>query len=477
MKIELNERSPYLFEIPKQDAMNVPALVYASKEMVDAIRHEEGLRQLIHMSQLPGIVKAAMAMPDIHSGYGFPIGGVAAFDWQNGIISPGGVGYDINCGVRLIRTLLEKKDIDLHLESIINRLFQEIPSGAGGKKKKLRADLKGVISQGSQWAVKKGYGEQRDILFTEDNGCMPFADIEHISKRALERGQHQLCTLGGGNHFLEIDVVDEIFDAPVARTFGLFEQQIAVLLHTGSRGLGYQICEDYLKAMQKDNATNQRSLPNSQLACMDILSPKGQAYYSAMSGAANFAWANRQMMTHYVREVFQAALNISPRDLGMDLVYDLSHNVARKEQHMVEGKKQTLCVHRKGATRAFGPGHHSLPLEYQQTGQPVIVPGDMGTASYVLCGTQKAMEETFGSACHGAGRVLSRSAAKKAARGRSIADELQEKGIMIRYRGRSTLAEEMPDAYKNISDVVEVICQAGIAKKVARLRPLGVIKG
>jgi len=477
MKIELTERHPWLFEIIKKESMNVPGLVFASKEMIEAIRHEEGLRQIVHMSLLPGIVKAAMGMPDIHSGYGFPIGGVAAFDWENGVISPGGVGYDINCGVRLIRSLLEKKDIEKHLETIINLLFQEIPSGVGSKKKKIRADLKAVIKQGSQWAVKKGYGEQRDIIFTEENGCMPVDDISTISNKALDRGKHQLCTLGGGNHFLEIDIVDEIFDTVAARTFGLFEQQIVVLLHTGSRGFGYQICDDYIKTMQKTASTQNISLPNSQLACMPINSPQGQAYYSAMSGAANFAWANRQMITHYVRQVFEKVLNKSPNDLGMDLVYDLSHNIAKKEHHIVDGNKQTLCVHRKGATRAFGPGHRSIPAEYQHTGQPVIVPGDMGTASFVLRGTQQAMEQTFGSACHGAGRILSRSAAKKAARGRSIADELQDKGVMIRYRGRNTLAEEMPDAYKNISEVVDVIDQAGIAKKVARLRPIGVIKG
>jgi tRNA-splicing ligase RtcB len=477
MKIELIERHPWLFEIPKKESMNVPGFVFASKDMIDAIRHEEGLRQVIHMSQLPGIVKAAMGMPDIHSGYGFPIGGVAAFDWQNGVISPGGVGYDINCGVRLIRSLLEKNDIDNYLETIINHLFQQIPSGVGGKNKKFRGDLAAVVKQGSQWAVKKGYGEQRDLLFTEENGCMPVEDIDAISNKAFERGKRQLCTLGGGNHFLEIDVVDEIFDSTTARTFGLFENQVVILMHTGSRGFGYQICDDYIKLMQKNILTQDILIANSQLACMPISSPQGQAYYSAMSGAANFAWTNRQIMTHVVRQIFESVLNKSPGELGMDLVYDLSHNIAKKEQHIIDGKKQTLCVHRKGATRAFGPGHQSLPLEYQQTGQPVIVPGDMGTASFVLCGTQQAMEKTFGSACHGAGRILSRSAAKKAAKGRAIAEELQDNGIVVRYKGRNTLAEEMPDAYKNISDVVEVIAQAGIAKKVARVRPIGVIKG
>jgi len=477
MKIDLNEKKAYLFEIPKKDKMQVPAFIYASKEMIDSIRNDECIRQLIHMTQLPGIVQNALAMPDIHSGYGFPIGGVAAFDEENGIISPGGVGYDINCGVRLIRTLIEKKDIKNNMEQLVNTLFQQIPSGAGAKKKKLRTDLKGVISKGSQWAVKKGYGEERDITFTEENGCMKDADINNISKRALDRGKHQLCTLGGGNHFLEIDVVDEIFDSNIARTFGLFEQQVAVLLHTGSRGLGYQICDDYLKKIQKKYSKGKISSPNSQLAGVPINSSIGLAYYSAMSGAANYAWANRQIITHFVREIFQTVLTMSPKDLGMDLVYDLSHNIAKKEQHIVKGDKQTLYVHRKGATRAFGPGHHSLPLDYINTGQPVIVPGDMGNASYVLCGSKTAMEKTFGSACHGAGRVLSRSAAKKAAKGRLLLEELEDKGIVVRYRGRATLAEEMPDAYKNISDVVEIIVQAGIAKKVARLKPLGVIKG
>jgi len=476
MKIEIKPLADYLFEIPKTDNMHVPAQVYASQAMINDIFQDGGLRQLVHMSQLPGIVKA-LAMPDIHCGYGFPIGGVAAFDWQNGVISPGGVGYDINCGVRLIRTLLEKEAIMPDLEMILNTLFQQIPSGAGSKKKKLKADLEAAIRNGSQWAVKKGYGDQRDIEFTEENGCMPDVNLETISDRGFQRGKHQLCTLGGGNHFLEIGVVEEIFEPIIARTFGLFENQVTILLHTGSRGLGHQIADDYIKAMQKSIAKEKISLPNSQLACMSIHSPIAAKYYSAMSGAANFAWANRQIITHYVREIFQSVLGMSPRDLGMDLVYDLSHNIAKKEQHDINGKLHTLCIHRKGATRAFGPGHRAIPIDYQQSGQPVIVPGDMGNASYVLAGTQIAMEKTFGSACHGAGRILSRSAAKRAAKGRSIVDELQEKGVHIRYRGRSTLAEEMPDAYKNISDVVNVIENTGIAKKVARLKPLGVIKG
>jgi tRNA-splicing ligase RtcB len=476
MKINISPVTDYLFEIPRTDNMNVPAQVFASQAMIDAIFQDGGLRQLVHMSMLPGVVKA-MAMPDIHCGYGFPIGGVAAFDWQNGIISPGGVGYDINCGVRLIRTLLEKETVLPHMEMILNTLFQQIPSGAGSKKKKLKADLESAIRNGSKWAVKKGYGEQRDIEFTEENGCMPDVNLETISDRALQRGKHQLCTLGGGNHFLEIDVVEEIFDPIIARTFGLFENQITILLHTGSRGLGHQIADDYVAAMQKRIEKEKISLPNSQLACMSIHSPIAMKYYSAMSGAANFAWANRQVITHFVREIFQSVLNMSPRDLGMDLVYDLSHNIAKKEQHIINGKSHTLCIHRKGATRAFGPGHRAIPSDYQQSGQPVIVPGDMGNASYVLAGTQTAMEKTFGSACHGAGRILSRSAAKRAAKGRSIVDELNENGVQVRYRGRNTLSEEMPDAYKNISDVIDVINKAGIAKKVARLKPIGVIKG
>jgi tRNA-splicing ligase RtcB len=476
MKLEINSLTDYLFEIPKTDAMHIPAQVYASQSMIDAIRQDGGLRQLVHMSMLPGIFKA-MAMPDIHSGYGFPIGGVAAFDWHNGVISPGGVGYDINCGVRLIRTLLEKEAIMPHMEMILNTLFQQIPSGAGSKKKKLKVDLESAIKNGSQWAIKKGYGEQRDIVFTEENGCMPDVNLETISERALQRGKHQLCTLGGGNHFLEIGVVEKIFDPIIARTFGLFENQITVLLHTGSRGLGHQVADDYIKAMQKHIAKEKICLPNSQLACMSIHAPIAMKYYSAMSGAANFAWANRQIITHFVREIFQSVLNMSPRDLGMDLVYDLSHNIAKKEQHVIDGKPHTFCIHRKGATRAFGPNHHAVPKDYHQSGQPVIVPGDMGNASYVLSGTQTAMEKSFGSACHGAGRILSRSAAKRAAKGRSIAEELQAKGVHIRYRGRSTLAEEMPDAYKNVSDVVDVIEKSGIAKKIARLKPLGVIKG
>jgi tRNA-splicing ligase RtcB len=476
MKINISPLTEYLFEIPKTDNMHVPAQVFASQAMIDAIFQDGGLRQLVHMSMLPGVVKA-MAMPDIHCGYGFPIGGVAAFDWDHGVISPGGVGYDINCGVRLMRTLLEKEAIMPHMEMLLNTLFQQIPSGAGSKKKKLKADVEAAIRNGSKWAIKKGYGEPRDIEFTEENGCMPDVNLETISDRALQRGKHQLCTLGGGNHFLEIDVVEKIFDPIIARTFGLFENQITILLHTGSRGLGHQIADDYVNAMQKCVAKEKIDLPNSQLACMSIHAPIAMKYYSAMSGAANFAWANRQIIMHVVREIFQSVLKVSPRDLGMELVYDLSHNIAKKEQHLIDGKSQTLCIHRKGATRAFGPGHCAIPADYQKSGQPVLVPGDMGNSSYVLVGTQTAMERTFGSACHGAGRILSRSAAKRAAKGRSIVDELNENGVQVRYRGRNTLSEEMPDAYKNISDVIDVIDKAGIAKKVARLKPLGVIKG
>lgn len=446
MKIDINPLAEYLFEIPKSDNMHVPAQVYATQDMINAIWRDGGLRQLIHMSELPGIVKA-MAMPDIHSGYGFPIGGVAAFDWNHGVISPGGVGYDINCGVRLIRTLLEKDSIMPHMEMLLNTLFQQIPSGAGSKKKKLKVDLESAVKNGSKWAVKKGYGEPRDIEFTEENGCMPDVDLETISDRALQRGKHQLCTLGGGNHFLEIGVVEKIYEPIIARTFGLFENQVTVLLHTGSRGLGHQIADDYVKAMQQRIAKENITLPNSQLACMSIHAPIAKRYYSAMSGAANFAWANRQIIMHYIREIFQSVLGISPRDLGMDLVYDLSHNIAKKEQHIINGIPQTLCIHRKGATRAFGPEHPAIPEDYRQSGQPVIVPGDMGNASFVLAGTKTAMEKTFGSACHGAGRILSRSAAKRAAKGRSIVDELQANGVHIRYRGRSTLAEEMPEIY------------------------------
>ena len=477
--MELRQIDQYKWELPKTGKMRVPGYVYAEADMLQGKEHNEPLKQVANVATLPGIVKGSLAMPDMHWGYGFPIGGVAAFDWETGVISPGGVGYDINCGVRLATTALAETDLRPRLETLVTALFQQIPSGLGstGPVRLSVKEEKQVLREGSPWAVRRGFGEDRDLAHTEDFGCMANADPDIISSRALERGRTQLGTLGSGNHFLEVGVVDKVFDARVAQAFGLFEGQVTVLIHSGSRGLGYQVCDDFIKQMNQHVSRLGFDLPDRQLACAMIQSDQGQRYFNAMACAANYAWANRQILMHSCREVFQQTLGISPKNLDMNLVYDVSHNIAKKEIHVVAKEKRVLCVHRKGATRSFPPHHEALCMAHHSTGQPILVPGDMGTASYVLVGTETAMTETFGSTCHGAGRVLSRTAAKKQSKGRSIQRELSDKGILVRWTGRSTLAEEMPDAYKDISKVVGVVHGAGISRKVARLRPLAVVKG
>jgi tRNA-splicing ligase RtcB len=477
--MELKQLSPYKWELPKSGKMRVPGIIYADNDMLQGKEHNEPLKQVANVATLPGIVKGSLVMPDMHWGYGFPIGGVAAFDWETGVISPGGVGYDINCGVRMATTALEKTDVLPRLESLVTQLYRQIPSGLGstGPIRLSVKEEKQVLREGSQWAVGRGFGETRDLEHTEDAGCMTNADPDIVSPRALERGRKQLGTLGSGNHFVEVGVVDKLFDAEVAQAFGLFQGQVTLLLHSGSRGFGYQVCDDYIKQMNQQVNELGIDLPDRQLACAMIQSKQGQLYFNAMACAANYAWANRQILMHRCFEVFQHALGVSPKNLDMKLLYDVSHNIAKKETHVVEGEKRVLCVHRKGATRSFPPNHEALCSAHLSTGQPILVPGDMGTASYVLVGTETAMAETFGSTCHGAGRVLSRTAAKKLSKGRSIQRELADKGIMVRWSGRSTLAEEMPDAYKDISKVIGVVHGAGISRKVARLRPLAVIKG
>lgn len=477
--MELTKIDNYRWEIKKTGAMNVAARIYSSSALIEAVKKDETFKQLVNVAQLPGIVGRAMAMPDIHWGYGFPIGGVAAFDIDSGVISPGGVGYDINCGVRLAATGLEESDVRPKLENLAAVLQRDIPSGVGstGPLKLSDARLKKMLAQGSPWAIDQGYGEPSDADRTEDGGCMQEADPSAVSSRALDRGSKQLGTLGSGNHFIEIGVVDTVYDPAAADTFGIRTGQVTLLIHTGSRGLGHQICDDFLAAMTKKVHQAGIKLPDRQLACMPVNSPEGRAYYKAMACAANFAWANRQILMHIAADSFMNALGISPRDLAMRLVYDVCHNIAKIETHTVEGSKQKVCVHRKGATRAFAPGHPALSDTYRQSGQPILIPGDMGTASYVLAGTQQAMDETFGSTCHGAGRVLSRKAAKKAAKGRSLRRELEKKGIIVRAASGGTMAEEMPEAYKDVSEVVEVVHGSGISKKVARLRPMAVIKG
>lgn len=477
--MKLTQIDAYRWEVPRTGAMRVPGRIYADARMMSETGQEEPLRQVANVACLPGIVEAALAMPDMHWGYGFPIGGVAAFDWDSGVISPGGVGYDINCGVRLATTALNRKDLTPRLETLVNTLYRHIPSGVGstGSVRLNAKEAQKVLQQGSRWAVARGFGEARDLVYTEDGGCLPEADPDLISERALTRGLRQLGTLGAGNHFLEVGFVDRIYDAATATAFGLAENQVTLMLHSGSRGLGYQVCDDFLALMNRARAEVGVTPPDRQLVCAWIASDLGRRYYRAMSCAANYAWANRQILMHHSRKVFEQVFGTGPRDLAMDLLYDVCHNIAKRETHHVGGRQRVLCVHRKGATRALAPGHMSICEPLRPYGQPILIPGDMGTASFVLAGTQGAMEETFGSTCHGAGRRLSRKAAKRAGKGRSICRELEDRGILVRWTGRSTMAEEMPEAYKNVSQVVEVVHGAGISKKVARLRPLAVVKG
>ena len=465
--------------VPQTGGMKVPGIIYSSERLIREMGADESPKQVANVAHLPGIVKFSLAMPDMHWGYGFPIGGVAAFDLQDGIISPGGVGYDINCGCRLVTTRLVYEDVRERMRDLVGALFRDIPSGVGSKGplKLSPKEERKVLIEGAKWAVDNGYGTDEDLETTEDMGAIADADPEMVSARALERGREQLGTLGSGNHFLEIEVVEKIFDATAASAFGLEEGQITVLIHSGSRGLGYQVCDDYLARMVKHLGELNIPLPDRQLACAYLDSPRGKEYLAAMACAANYAWANRQMLMHWTRETFQHVLKKGPRELGMRLLYDVCHNIAKIETCVVDGKEATLCVHRKGATRAFPPGHSALPARYRKVGQPVLIPGDMGTGSYVLAGTEKAFAETFGSTCHGAGRLMSRTQATKASRGRAIAREMADKGIIIMASGKGTLQEEIPEAYKNLDQVVDVVHKAGISKKVAKLRALGCIKG
>jgi tRNA-splicing ligase RtcB len=477
--IKLRRIDEYRWEIPREGAMRVPGIIYASDKLMKVMGKDESPKQVANVAQLPGIVKHSLAMPDMHWGYGFPIGGVAAFDINGGIVSPGGVGYDINCGCRLVVTNLRREEIRPQMAKIVNALFQHVPSGVGsrGALKLSRSEEKRVLVEGARWAVKNGYGSQGDLESMEDGGCLPGADPEAVSERALERGKDQVGTLGSGNHFLEVEIVEEIFDKDVASALGIEVGQVAVLIHSGSRGFGHQVCDDYLAKLVKHVDKIGINLPDRQLACAYIQSSEGQQYLSAMACAANYAWANRQMLMHLTGEALEKALGMGPRELGMRLVYDVCHNIAKIEEHIVDGKKMTLCVHRKGATRAFPPGHPALPQKFRKTGQPVLIPGDMGTGSYVLVGTEKAMEKTFGSTCHGAGRVLSRAAAIKASKGRSIHREMEARGVLVMSAAKGTLAEEIPEAYKDIDEVINVVHGAGLSRKVAKLRAVGCIKG
>jgi len=479
MDIQLEKLDPCRWLIPKTGRMRVPGLLFSNEYLLKDIRKDQSLVQVCNVATMPGIVGYSLAMPDMHWGYGFPIGGVAAFDLEDGVISPGGVGYDINCGCRLMTTSLLATDMADLMQTMVSELFKNIPTGLGsrGPVRLSKKDQDRVAVEGAAWAVRNGYGEPEDLDRTEDRGTMQGADPSVVSERARTRGIDQLGTLGSGNHFLEIQVVDTIFDSQKARAFGLFEGQLTVFIHSGSRGYGHQICDDFLKEMGSKIPADSLQLPDRQLICAPISSDLGRRYISGMACAANYAWANRQILMHWTREVFLRTLGIAPRELGMHLLYDVCHNIAKREEHTVNNRAKTLYVHRKGATRAFPPGHPLLPDAYRATGQPVLIPGDMGTYSYVLAGAETAMQHSFGSSCHGAGRVLSRSKALKMSKGRSIHRELEDKGIFVQSRGKRTLKEEMPDAYKDVSQVVGVVHEAGLATKVARLKPLGVIKG
>jgi tRNA-splicing ligase RtcB (3'-phosphate/5'-hydroxy nucleic acid ligase) len=466
--VRVEQIGPYLWRIPADAApgMRVPGLVVADELLMRQIRTDAALAQLANGATLPGIVRAALAMPDIHQGYGLPVGGVVATDAEHGVVSPGAIGFDINCGVRLLRTALDATAIAPKLGALVDALYGAIPSGVGGRGAvSLDArSLTKVLEGGAAWAVGAGHGERADLDAIESGGRIPGAVPDSVSSHAIERGVRQLGSLGSGNHFMELQVVDEGYDAPTAARFGLYERQLTLMIHTGSRGLGHQVCTDFLKVAGAALSRYGITVPDRQLACAPVDSPEARAYLGAMRAAANFAFANRQVLAESARRVFERVLAISPNDLRMSVVYDVAHNVAKEEEHVVDGHRRKLLVHRKGATRAF-------------PGQPVIVPGDMGRYSFVLVGTETAMQETFGSTCHGAGRVMSRTAAVKAARGRRIVDELRERGVVARAAGHQALAEEMPEAYKDVKDVVDVVHRFGISTRVARLRPLGVIKG
>ncbi|MEM3402727.1 MAG: RtcB family protein [Candidatus Hadarchaeales archaeon] len=470
------------WEIPQdyKSGMRVPARIYADREMLDEMRKDLTLEQAANVSFLQGIYKYSITLPDGHQGYGFPIGGVAATDAETGVISPGGIGYDIDCGVRLLRTNFHRKDVEPKIRPLVETLFRNVPSGLGstGHVKLTPAQLDDVLKLGARWAVENGFGWEEDLERLEERGEMKEANPANVSREAKQRGFPQLGSLGSGNHFLEVQVVDKIYDRDVAKKFGIEEEgQVMVMIHTGSRGLGHQVCSDYLRLMERVVHRYGIRLPDRELVNVPFRSAEGQAYFSAMAAAANFAWANRQMIAHWVRQSFEQVFGKDAESMGLHIVYDVAHNIAKIEEHKVDGEKRKVVVHRKGATRAFGPGHPEIPAIYREVGQPVLIPGDMGTASYVLVGSQQAMEETFGSTAHGAGRHLSRTAALGHYRGEEVRRRLEGQGIFVKAAKISVIAEEAPEAYKDVDKVAEISDRAGIARRVVRLVPIGVAKG
>jgi len=478
----LKKVDDYRWEIPTsyKPGMRVPGLVFADERMLRQIAEEQALEQVANVATLPGIVGYSLAMPDIHWGYGFPVGGVAAFRIDDGIISPGGIGYDVNCGVRLIRTNLMESDVRAKIQPLVDALFVNVPSGVGstGRIKVSMGEIDDVLKGGARWAVQKGYGWPGDLDVIEAHGSLPQADPDAVSQAAKQRGRGQIGTLGSGNHFLEVQVVDEVFDARAAAALGVDQVgQVVVFVHCGSRGLGHQVCTDYLRVAERSAREHGIELVDRQLACMPFQSPEGQRYFGAMCASANFAWANRQMITHWVREAFSRVFAQSPESLGMELIYDVAHNIGKIEEYQVDGQTQRLVVHRKGATRAFPAGHPEVPEKYRAVGQPVLVPGDMGRYSFVAVGTEQAMRISFGSTCHGAGRLMGRKQAVRTLAGVDVAQQLRQQGILVRAQDRGLLAEEAPVAYKDVADVVGICQAAGLSRRVARTRPLGVVKG
>ena len=478
----LERIDPCCVRIPKgyKPGMRVPGLIFVNDKLLEQLKKDQAPDQVANVAFLPGIVGASIAMPDIHWGYGFCIGGVAATDpAEGGVICPGGIGYDINCGVRLLRTNLTYRQVKNHIRDLVRALFNTVPAGVGkgGKYKFTDKEMRQLLAGGASFAVGRGLGVPRDLEHMEANGRIDAAEPDNVSDHALKRGSEQCGTLGSGNHFLEVQVVDHVFDEPVASAFGLEKDQVCVLIHSGSRGLGYQVCDDALVSFRNAHVKYGIELPDRQLACAPADSPEGRRYIGAMRAAANFGFCNRQLLTQQAREVFEQVFGSTWQDLGMELMYDVAHNIAKLEEHTVHGKTKRLWVHRKGATRAFPAGHPELPQAYKKIGQPVIIPGDMGRASWILVGQPGSMERTFGTTCHGAGRAMSRTAAVAAAGGRKIEKELEARGVIAMAQSRRGLAEEAPSAYKNVDDVVDVVDGAGLSKKVARMRPIGVIKG
>mgnify|MGYP000261680506 CR=1 FL=1 len=482
-RVPLEKIDDYSWRIPKyRPGMRVPGTVFANSDLLEKMKTDRTLQQCVNVTYLPGIYKHAITLPDGHEGYGFPIGGVAATDYEEGVISPGGVGYDINCGVRLVTTNFSEKDVRPKIVQLTNTIFDNVPSGLGSKRSDFKVsmhDLDRLVSEGVQWAIEKGLGWSEDAEHCEENGCMKNADPDKVSSNAKNRGLTQIGTLGSGNHFLEIQKVDKIYDSKTAKTFGVeHEGQVTLMIHCGSRGFGHQICSDYLRVMERAVQKYKIALPDRELACAPGKSEEAQDYYQAMACAVNYAFVNRQTILHWVRQSFQQVFNQDAHKFGLKLVYDVAHNIAKIENHIVDGgTKKKVWIHRKGATRAFPPGHSEIPSDYRSVGQPVLIPGSMGTSSWLLVGTEKAMQTTFGSTAHGAGRMLSRSAAKRNFWGGDIKKALEQRGIYVKAASAVVLAEEADPAYKNVDVVVDVSDKVGIATKVARFVPIAVVKG